>query len=479
VKQIGPKTTVYNLVEAFPFLAEALPEVYPEFAPLKNSAFRATMGRVATLERAAGMAGVPVEKLLVDIGKLIETRTGDTVLIEGAEPPERRAEKIAGLKRIIEKLHAGGSLEEAQREFEAVAGGASPEEIAEMEQELIRGGMPVESIHRLCDVHVNVFRQSLDGQDALTLPAGHPIHTYMAENRAIEQSANRWAAVCRRVDDTVPPTREEFASALKDLAQAEVHYTRKENQLFPALERHGFTGPSQVMWGVHDDIRKQIKSVRASIESGELKQAAGDGLELARQIAEMVYKEEKILFPTSMTLITEEEWVEIRAGDDAIGYAFVGPGHEWNPAISQMSETDDAASESINLSTGALSREQLDRMLVSLPVEISYVDDQDVVRFYSDHAHRIFPRSPGVIGRTVQNCHPQKSLHMVEAILNAFKNGVRDTAQFWLEMKGRFVLVSYYAVRSRTGKYLGCIEVTQDVTDIRALQGERRLLEWD
>jgi len=131
------------------------------------------------------------------------------------------------------------------------------------------------------------------------------------------------------------------------------------------------------------------------------------------------------------------------------------------------------------LSTGALTPEQLDRMLVTLPVEISFVDDQDIVRFYSDHAHRIFPRSPGVLGRAVQNCHPQKSVHMVEAILKAFKDGSRDKAQFWLELGGSFVLIAYYAVRSQTGHYLGCLEVTQDVTGIRALQGQRRLLEWD
>lgn len=477
MKMIGPKTTVYNLTEAFPFLVDALPERYPKFATLKNPALRATMGRVATLERAAEMAGVAVEALLADIVKLIKAQTGSAPSIEGAETPERRTEKVAGLKRIIEKLHAGASLEEARREFVAIAGSAAPEEIAEMEQELIRSGMPVESIHRLCDVHVNVFRESLDDQSALELPAGHPIHTYMAENRAVEQSANRWVALCRRVDQAPPPAREELAAALKDLAQIEIHYTRKENQLFPALERHGFTGPSKVMWAIHDDIRKLIRSVRASVESGDLKRAAADGLELARQISEMVYKEEKVLFPTSMTMITEEEWAVIRAGDDAIGYAFVKPGSEWKPAAAAAAQAGSA--ESVRLSTGALTLEQLDRMLVSLPVEVSFVDDQDVVRFYSDHAHRIFPRSPQVIGRAVQNCHPQKSLHMVEAILQAFKKGERDKAQFWLERDGRFLLVSYHAVRGKGGQYLGCTEVTQDVTEIRALQGERRLLQWD
>lgn len=481
MKTIGPKTIVYNLIEAYPFLAEALPAAYPRFAPLKNPALRATMGRVATLERAAGMAGVPVEQLLEKIAAMIQAKTGTVVEFEGAESPDARAAKVAALKGIIEKLHAGGSLEDARREFEDVAGKAAPEEIAEMEQELIRGGMPVESIHRLCDVHVNVFRKNLDGQEALDLPPGHPVHTYMAENRAIEQSANRWAGLCRRAGDAQPPAQQEFAAALKELAHVEIHYTRKENQLFPALERHGFTGPSKVMWAVHDDIRKQIKTVRGAIEAGDVKKASSDGLELVRQMSEMVYKEEKILFPTAMTLINTAEWVDIRAGDDSIGYAFVTPGDEWKPSVFEIPENAATveAEQQITLSTGGLKLEQLDRMLVSLPMEMSFVDDQDIVRFYSDHAHRIFPRSPGVIGRAVQNCHPQKSLHLVEAILKAFKDGSRDKAQFWMEFKGRFIVVSYHAVRGKTGQYLGCIELTQDVSDIRAMQGERRLLQWD
>jgi DUF438 domain-containing protein len=479
MKSINPKTTVHELITAYPFLIDKLTEAYPNFAPLKNPAVRSVMARVATLERAAGMAGVPVAKLLGDISALIEQHTGDMVLVDAAETPGDRPGKVAALKGIIEKLHAGGSQEEARREFEAVAGQAAPEEIAEMEQTLIREGMPVEEIHRLCDVHVSVFRQSLDGQATLSLPAGHPVHTYMAENRAIEAAANRWVEQCRLIGTAEPPRAEDLSATLRALAHVEIHYTRKENQLFPCLEQHGFNGPSKVMWSIHDDIRRRIKGLHAAIAAVDLATVGAGGVELARQISEMIYKEEKILFPTSMSLITEEEWVRIRAGDDAIGYAFITPGDEWKPGRPAAGVSSaDTAGTTVPLSTGGLTPEQLDRMLVSLPIEISFVDDQDFVRFYSNHPHRIFPRSPEVIGRAVQNCHPQKSLHMVEAILKAFRAGTRDSAQFWLEFKGRFVLVSYYPVRSKDGRYLGCTEITQDVTEIRALQGEKRLLDW-
>ncbi len=481
MKRISPKTNVYELTEAFPFLTEPLAEAFPTFAPLKNPAMRATLGRMASLERAAGMADVPVAELLAKVTDLVRQHTGAEIAVEEADAAGDRTAKVAALKGIIQRLHAGGSLEEARREFEAVAGSATAAEIAEMEQALIRGGMPVESIQRLCDVHVNVFRGSLDRQETPPPPPGHPVHTYMAENRALEESANRWTALCRAVESDSPPAADALAAALKELAGVETHYARKENQLFPALEKHGFTAPSKVMWAAHDDIRTRLKAARAAITAGDLRQAAIDGLELARQISEMIYKEEKILFPASLDKISPAEWAEIRTGDDAIGYVFVKPGNEWTPGAHAATPAAPPAATggTIPLSTGALTPEQLDRMLVTLPVEISFVDDQDIVRFYSDHAHRIFPRSPGVLGRAVQNCHPQKSVHMVEAILKAFKDGSRDKAQFWLELGGSFVLIAYYAVRSQTGHYLGCLEVTQDVTGIRALQGQRRLLEWD
>lgn len=481
MKSLEPRTTVHEVITAYPFLVEALPAAYPGFAPLRQPAMRAVMARIATLERAAGLAGVPVGKLMEDIARLIRQHTGQEVTLQGADLPDGRVAKVAALKRIIENLHAGGTLEEARRAFEEVAGQASPEEIAEMEQELIRGGMPVESIQRLCDVHVQVFRGSLDAQEKLDVPSGHPVHTYLAENREIEKAANRWVAACRRLSGENPPAAGELAAALRELAQVEIHYTRKENQLFPSLERHGFTGPSKVMWGVHDGIRKQLKGLRQRIEAADLAPVATEGLELARQITEMIYKEEKILLPVSLSLIKEPEWVTIRAGDDAIGYAFVTPGDAWKPAVFDVPEAADQAGsgERISLATGSLSPEQLKHMLVALPVEISFVDDQDIVRFYSDHAQRLFPRSPGVIGRRVQDCHPQKSLHLVEAILKAFKAGTKNEARFWLQFKGRFVLVSYYPVRDEKGTYLGCLEVTQDVTNIRSLQGEKRLLDWD
>ncbi len=481
---IRPDTTIHDLITAYPDLIEDLPAAYPKFAPLRNPAARAVMARVATIEKVAGIAGVPVEKLMHDIGELIARRAGAVggQLAAGGD----RSERVAALRRIIEGLHAGGSLEDARREFQAVAGNASAGEIAEMEQQLIREGMPVQEIQRLCDVHVNVFRVGLDANKVPSMPSGHPVHTYMAENREIERRANAWAALCRRIQSGEIVCSDDLRSAIEGLESLDIHYTRKEHQLFPLLESKGFTGPSRVMWGIHDEIRAGIKAMRRAFELNDRALVVERGLNLARQITEMIYKEEHILLPTALSLLSEDEWAQMREGEAAIGF-IVEPGSDWpqqaaEPAADRPAddrETGAGPNNAISLSTGSLTREQLDRILVTLPVEMSFVDDQDTVRFYSNHPDRIFPRSPGDIGRAVQFCHPQSSVHIVQAILDAFRKGERDSAQFWINFKGRLVMISYHAVRAEDGRYLGCMEVTQDITDIKGIEGERRLLQWE
>lgn len=472
---LTPSTTIHDIITAYPDLIEDLPNAYPRFAPLRNPAARAVMAKVATVERAAGIAGVPVEKLMADIAEMIQRRSEAPGTV--ADDAAARAERVATLKRIIESLHAGGSVEDARHEFQRVAGTAAPGEIAEMEQQLIRDGMPVQEIQRLCDLHVNVVRFGLDSQPTPDTPPGHPVHTYIAENREIERRANQWVALCRRIQNGEIVCSDDLRAAIEALAGVDVHYTRKEHQLFPVLEAKGFTGPSRVMWGIHDEIRAGIKAVRRAFETSDRAAVVAHGMELARKITEMVYKEEKILFPTALSLLTDEEWLRMRDGDAAIGY-LVEPGAEWQPAATPAAEAAPHGDGVVSLSAGALTQEQLDRILVTLPVEISFVDDHDIVRFYSDHPDRIFPRSPGDIGRAVQNCHPQSSLDKVEEILTAFKSGQRDSARFWINFRGRLIMISYHAVRSGDGRYLGCMEVTQDITDIKSIEGERRLAEW-
>jgi hypothetical protein len=355
-----------------------------------------------------------------------------------------------------------------------------------MEQELISEGLPEEEVRKLCDVHVQVFEDSLAAQPApLTVP-GHPLHTLAEENRAMEKITAQVQDLLSRLRSGPAPGdwpahRGRLSSLAASLAEIEKHYLKKENQLFPRLEARGVSGPSKVMWAVHDDIRAHLKDFRRAVELGDPELAARTGQWVLQEMRDMVTKEEKILFPMCLEMLDEADWVRVKKGEEEIGYAWIAPAPAWSPASAATSapETAGTGAGTIPLDTGALTSEQIDLMLKHLPMDISFVDENDTVVYYSGTPERIFPRSPGVIGRKVQNCHPSKSVDIVERILKAFRSGERDAAEFWIDLRGRFVHIRYFALRDRTGTYRGTLEVTQDATGIRHLQGERRLLDWD
>ncbi len=409
------------------------------------------------------------------------------------------------LKGIIRQLHEGRSVDEVKAEFAALLREVGPVEIAAIEQALIEEGFPEMEIKRLCDVHVAVFRESLETQTRPETIPGHPIHTFRAENEAAAQILNRLqeAIAALLKDPTDPACLEEARQRLREMREYEKHYRRKENFLFPYLERKGFTGPSTVMWAIHDDIRSGWRALDALLAEGP-----GDGVEdfqarvegvfrpMATAIREMFFKEENILFPTALQLLTDEDWRAIRAQEAEVGYAYVLPGDRWTPegiptapAAPTVSPPQTVPAEAappppralasilLHLDTGTLAPEEVNRILNALPVEITYVDRDDTVRYFNRPRQRTFLRPPAVIGRKVQKCHPPASLHRVQRILDDFRAGRRDVAEFWIQMQGRFVHIRYFPLRDEQGEYQGTLEVVQDVTDIRALEGEQRLLD--
>ncbi|MEI6388956.1 MAG: DUF438 domain-containing protein [Spirochaetota bacterium] len=438
------------------------------------------------------------------------------------------SERQAGLAAIIKRLHDGEPVSKVRRDFAKLIEGVSAGEIAEMEQSLVDGGMPVEEIQRLCEVHVEVFSTALEkGERSHTMP-GHPVHSYLAENREAASRIRSLLGEARRLAFG----RRDFSpakAALAELRIIEVHYQRKENQLFPWLEQKRFTGPSKVMWGKHDEIRAQFKAVAVKLEGCEAASLAGERRaaaeaakgfrseagKLAGKMRRMFFMEERILFPNALSRLSELEWADIRQGEDAIGFAWIQPGAAWDPEVIRRRETKAPSlsqlvahahvgmydgpgqapaipsipappappappqEAAIPLSTGSLPLAVLNKILCMLPVDMSFVDADDRVAWYSDSPHRIFPRSPGAIGRNVKNCHPPKSLAAVEQILASFRSGQKDTARFWIEMGGRFIVIEYFAVRDLGGSYLGTFEMSQDATEIRGLVGQRRLLDWE
>jgi DUF438 domain-containing protein len=496
---LKPSNKLDPLLETYPFLLDFLAGYSPKYQKLRNPILRKTVGKLATLDQVARMGDIPVGRLLEAVAAEIRRMTSATVRVEAGDGPagsavftDRESRKEV-LKDIIRDLHRGGDVETLKKRFADLVHDVSGPEIAAMEQELISEGLPQEEVKRLCDVHVQVFKESLEEKPAPSAIPGHPLHTLAAENRALEKLVAETRAALSLIPRSTSPAdwaemRLKLFSLADSVAQVEKHYLKKENQLFPALEAKGISGPSKVMWAIHDDIRADLKEFRRAIDNNDQEAAAKAGAFVLTEISDMIYKEEKIFFPMTLETLDEKDWARVKRGEEEVGYAWITPGNEWVPVLPAQDEAEKKSIASLktsgptaalDLDTGTLTLEQLNLALTHLPVDITFVDEEDTVRYYSANRDRVFPRSPGIIGRTVQNCHPPKSLEVVNKILAAFKAGTRDSAAFWIESRGRFIHIRYFAVRDDSGRYRGCLEVSQDVTEARALRGEKRLLDWE
>ncbi|MHB9112348.1 MAG: DUF438 domain-containing protein [Thermoleophilia bacterium] len=500
--EISPKTKIDDLLRSYPFLLEFFLARSPKYKLLQNTVSRKTIGKVASLAQVASIGGLNLDQLLLDIAAEIRAKTGEDVAAvqghEGEEATSRRNEgvKQAGaddrkarqdiLKGIIRDLHNGVDMEILKQRFHDLIKDVDATEIAAMEQGLIAEGMPESEIKRLCDVHVEVFQESLEVQAAPSTPPGHPVHTLMLENRAAEEITREIAQVLDKTgvlgeDEFFRQNQAELEKLMARLADIDLHYLRKENQLFPILEGYEITGPSQVMWALHDDIRDAIKTARGELAASQGHQAINTIMYAVKSIDDMVYKEENILFPMAMETLTEADWQKVAQGESEIGFAWIVPKQAVGTEVAASPDLPESAGVPgvLDLSTGQLTPEQVNLLLTHLPVEVSFVDENDEVRYYSQVEHKIFPRSPGVIGRRVQNCHPPASLDKVQRIIDEFRSGEKDVADFWIEKDGRFIYIRYFAVRDEAKTYKGTIEVVQDVTEIRGLTGQQRLLDWE
>lgn len=282
---------------------------------------------------------------------------------------------------------------------------------------------------------------------------------------------------------------EEIGSHMADLVDFELHYVKKENILFPYVEKCLPEYRCQsVMWSYHDDIRKNIKDIIALS-----KEKSPDMKLLNRKIGDLFFvmyairfREEYILFPVISDLISEDEWIAMQLQSHEVGFAFVPPPEKPRKQNVPSDNTTDNAKiftgndlsgGLLDLGTGQLSLEQIALMMNTLPVDVTFVDENDEVRYFSAPSHRIFPRSKAIIGRLVENCHPPSSVHIVKDLIDAFRSGKNDHESFWIEMGAKFILIRYFALRDEDGNYKGTLEVSEDVSEIRKLTGEKRLME--
>ncbi|MHA2140915.1 MAG: DUF438 domain-containing protein [Candidatus Thorarchaeota archaeon] len=457
-------TKILELAKEYPFLFDTLVEISPKLKRLQNPILQKTIGRRATLTDVSKMSKVPLNRLFALLSESISKNTDETVVIdkedqEKGEWQEELKKRQRSLKDLVVGLHEGEELESLQAQFKEILVDVSATEIAEMEQSLISSGeLTAQQVTALCDLHVQVFKESLDVQEKPETIPGHPIHTYMSENREAQKLVD--------ILKESPNDR----NALDELRKIVTHYTRLQNQLFPLLEKAEITGPSTVMWAKQDEIREMLSKA----DESNLNEALA-------AVEDMIYKEENILYPMSLENLSEYDWVKVRVGEEEIGYAWITPGDEWKPITPlDIHEADqEPESPGITLNTGNLTLKEVDLLLRHIPVDLSFVGVDERVKYYSATDDRIFPRSPGVIGRGVINCHPQKSFEKVQKIMDAFKEGTQDRALFWIKMGDRFLVIGYYAVKDDNGQFMGTLEVSQDVTEIRSLEGEQRLLDWD
>lgn len=482
--ELSLKTKIGDLLDAYPFLLEYLMKQSPKFSKLENPFLRKTVAAVASVSKAAMLGGLDPDDFLAGIAVEIFKKSNDSVtLVNTGGRAEHargmsREERIEAFKGIVMRLHGGESLDSLRQDFHELLKDVSPAEVGAMEQRLVAEGIPESEIKKLCNLHVELFTAGSDKPELPPLPDGHPIRTFQAENALAEEKASNLSTILGSVRDELgySGARGALKNGIADLAAIIRHYERKENQLFPIMEAHGLTAPPQVMWEIHDDIRAMFKKAQSSLESAEHAPAVEAVSELVLAVRDMIFKEERILFPMVFETFSEEDWRKVRRGEAEIGFAWVDPGDAWLPAEGQAA-VGGGSTAMIQLDCGQLEPEVLNALLKHLPVDMTFVGPDDRVKYFSQTEERIFPRSEGIIGREVSKCHPPKSVHMVEEILAKFKSGERDSAEFWIELGGRFIHIRYFAVR-RDGRYLGCLEVSQDVTAIRALEGQQRLLDW-
>jgi DUF438 domain-containing protein len=409
-----------------------------------------------------------------------------------SEVIDNKANRIRVLKDIIKHLHAGNPPEQVQRQMQEIVRQTDASEIMAMEQELISEGMPVEEVRSMCDLHSKVTRDVLV-QLPIRKPIapGHPVDTFRRENEALRGVIAAMTQTLAELQSTKEAADAaaillRFRQSFNDLMDIDKHYQRKEHALFSCLERHGITGPSKVMWAKDDDVRNLLKRLGESIHSdpADIEKWKMNLVEatnaVLKAVQEMIYKEENILLPMSLETLTEDEWAEIWSVSPKYGWCIVEPQQGYAPSVSVMPESMKVpATGALMLPTGNVSLEQLAAVISTLPLDLTFVDANDRVAFFTEGPERIFPRSKAIIGRKVQHCHPPRSVETVDRILNDFRSGRQNVAEFWINFHDKFVHVRYFAVRNSDGGYLGTVELTQDLTPLRALQGERRLLEYD
>ena len=399
-------------------------------------------------------------------------------------------ERKSILKRLILKLHEGESQEKVRQELVETLTGIPYGEVVEVEQELISEGLPESEILALCDVHSAVLEGTIDLSGSKNIPSGHPVDVMIKENAELKKVTFQISELLEAID-YLPhqPTAEhliKLRGLYNQLFDVDKHYQRKEYLLFPYLEKEGITGPPKVMWGKHDQIRELIKG---SIEILQTENITKEDLAASAElilipaiqgVEDMTMKEEEILLPMALDKLTDAFWYEISKQSLEIGYCLYDPPQEWVPQWAEKQGINEAqkSGSQVRLPSGGFTAEELLCILNTLPVDMTFVDKDDKVKYFNQSSERIFQRNRAILNRDVRHCHPPASAHIVDKIIDDFKSGAQTRAPFWINKGGKFIHIEYFALRNDQGEYMGTLEVSHDLTNYRALEGEQRILSY-
>ncbi len=399
-------------------------------------------------------------------------------------------QRKAKLKELILKLHSGESQDDVRRELMQSLSQIPYGEVVEVEQELISEGLPEEEVLKLCDAHSAVLQGNVDLSGFKNVPHGHPVDVMLKENAELRkltaQARDILATITAGESNAFPEQVLKLRALFNNLYDVDKHYLRKEYMLFPFLEREGITGPPKVMWGKQDEIRDLVKG---SIEILQTEDITRDDLLATAEmvlnpalhgIDDMTIKEEEILLPMALDKLTEADWYEMSKQSLEIGFCLYDPPVLWKPTWA----SDDTLIEmqktgaNIQLPSGSFSVEELLAILNTLPIDMTFVDKDDKVKYFSQSTERIFQRNRAILNRDVRHCHPPASAHIVDKIIEDFRSGKQSRAPFWINMGGKFIHIEYFALRNEKGEYLGTLEVSHDLTHYRSLEGEQRILSY-
>ena len=475
MKTLDMKKTLAALVAEYPEVKDIMADL--GFKDITSPVALKFMGKVMTIPKGATIKGIPMEKIIATF----EAKGFEIIGVPGHEKEVVVSGSVedrnAKLKALILRLNQGEDLESVRADFVKDFESVSVHDIVKAEQGLIDDGLPMQEVQKLCDLHSALFHgkteaelwaeeeQQAKGTTETQVPEGHPVDVLRRENKALEVILNR-AFAALDADDVPALTQE-----LKTLRKIDVLYSKKESILMPMLLHHGVTGPNDVMWGVDDEIKAEVARVAQTLTAENYPSEKSAAQAVLNRMKEMIYKEENIFFPLCLEHLTREEWLDAYRDLPEMGFIFINDAPKWAEceeglAARKQELSTDLADGILRFPGGKLTMAQLNGLFNVLPIDITFIDEQDINRFFTN-AGKVFSRPLSALDRSTYECHPERVKPMVKQLLDDFKSGVRDYMEVWTPNDDHPVRVLYAAVRDAQGRYLGAAELVEDFTAVK------------